>query len=316
MQIMYDSGNIKIQNGDRMLDAKVLTLLKVAETRNFTKAAEALGLTQPAVSHHIAQLEAELGITLFLRKKGQLTLTNEGELAVQYARRISAMYDKLKNDLRDSEKHLTRLRVGITHTSESNLITEVLAKYSSDVSGISITITTDTIKNLYDALENYELDLAIVENRPTRPDLNSLMLGTDYLVCVLPNENPLAKRSMVTLNDLKKQRMILRLPSSDTRKLFESHLESQGESIDNFDVVLEVDNIATIKDLIRKDFGVSILARSACMDEVGKGKLTILPIENLGMIRETNLVYHKDFSYMDILQEIVGLYHETARKNK
>lgn len=299
-----------------MLDAKVLTLLTVAETKNFTKAAEILSLTQPAVSHHIAQLEAELGITVFIRKKGQLTLTNEGELTLQYARRIKAMYEKLQSDLRDAERHMTRLRVGITHTSESNLITEVLAKYSSDNPGVSITIMTDTIKNLYDALENYELDMAIVESRPKRPSLNSLMLGTDYLVCVLPNENPLAKRAMVTLADLKKQRMILRLPSSDTRKLFESHLESQGESIENFDVVLEVDNIATIKDLIRKDFGVSILARSACMDEVGKGKLTILPIENLGMIRETNLVYHKDFSYMDVLQDIVGLYHETMRRSK
>lgn len=299
-----------------MLDAKAQTLLTVAETKNFTKAAKLLSLTQPAVSHHIALLEQELGVSLFIRKKGQLSLTNEGEMAVKYARRMKAMYEKLQSDLRDAERNVTRLRVGITHTSESNLITEVLAKYSSENPGVSITITTDTIKNLYDALENYELDLAIVESRPKRNLLNSLMLGTDYLVCVLPNENPLAKKAMVTLADLKKQRMILRLPSSDTRKLFESHLESQGDSIENFDVVLEVDNIATIKDLIRKDFGISILARSACMREVGKGKLTILPIENLGMIRETNLVYHKDFSHMDILQNIVGLYHNTVQKSE
>ena len=71
---------------------------------------------------------------------------------------------------------------------------------------------------------------------------------------------------MVTLEDLKKERMILRLPSSATRKLFEAHLLSLGMSIDAFDVAMEVDNIATIKDLIRKDLGVSILARSACMD--------------------------------------------------
>lgn len=296
------------------MDAKLQTLLTAAETKNFTKAAELLTLTQPAVSHHIAQLEAELGVTVFIRKKGQLTLTREGELVVQYARRIKAMEDKLKNDLRDVEKRMTRLRVGITHTSESNLITEVLAKYSSQTPGVSITVMTDTIKNLYDALDNYELDLAVVESRPKRTSLHSLMLGTDDLVCVLPNENPLAKQTIVTLAELKQQRMILRLPTSDTRMLFESHLESQGESIDSFNIILEVDNIATIKDLIRKDFGVSILARSACMDEVGKGKLTILPIENLGMLRETNLVYHKDFSYMDVLQGIVRLYHETAGK--
>ena len=77
--------------------------------------------------------------------------------------------------------------------------------------------------------------------------------------------------------------MILRLTSSATRMLFESTLNSTGESIENFNVTLEVDNIATIKDLIRKDMGVSILPRSACMDELRKKKITALPIENLSM---------------------------------
>ena len=114
------------------------------------------------------------------------------------------------------------------------------------------------------------------------------------------------------LEDLKKERMILRLPSSATRKLFEAHLLSLGMSIDAFDVAMEVDNIATIKDLIRKDLGVSILARSACMDELRKGKLTALPIENLSMVRQMNLVYRKDFPHMELLYEILRLYHDTA----
>lgn len=140
------------------------------------------------------------------------------------------------------------------------------------------------------------------------------MIDTDYLVCALSINNPLARKSMITLNDLKKQRMILRLPTSATRILFESHLASINDSIDNFNITLEVDNIATIKDLIRKDLGVSILARSACMDEVRKGKLAVLPIENLSMIREMNIVYKKDFSHIDILQDIIKLYQETGRR--
>ena len=298
-----------------MLDVKVRTLLAVVETGSFTKAAGVLSLTQPAVSHHISQLEQELGIRIFLRKKGQLTLTKEGEIAVRCAQRLNAMCAKLRTDLLDSERNLTRLRVGITHTAESNLITEVLARFSHENSGILITITTDTINNLYDAMDNYELDLAIVEGKPPVQTLNSLMLDTDYIVCALSNNNPLSRHAMITLSDLKRERMILRLPTSATRKLFESYLASLGESIDSFDVALEVDNIATIKDLIRKDFGVSILARSACMDEVRKGKMTILPIENLTMAREMSIVYHRDFSHMDILQEILQLYHETVVEN-
>ncbi len=77
---------------------------------------------------------------------------------------------------------------------------------------------------------------------------------------------------------------------------------------------MEVDNIATIKDLIRKELGVSILPKSACMDELRKGKITALPIENLSMIRETNLIYHKTFSHTDVLQNITKIYKETAPK--
>ena len=218
----------------------------------------------------------------------------------------------MRRELRDAEKSLTRLRIGITHTAESNLMTEVLAKYARQNSGVSITIITAPTKNLYDMLETYELDLAVVEGKPYNPELYSLMLDTDYLVCAMSNNNPLSAQSMVTLNELKREPMILRLPTSATRMQFQSTLESMNESIDSFQVTLEVDNIATIKDLIRKDMGISILARSACMDEVRKGKLTVLPIENLSMARETNLVYHRDFPHVEALKEIAAVYKKVS----
>ena len=291
------------------------TLLAVAEQLNFTKAAKMLSLTQPAVSHHIQQLEEELGVSLFIRGRGGLRLTPQGEIAVKYAKRMKGLFGKLQAELQFAKKNITRLHVGITHTSESNITAEVLAKYSSRNDHIVITIITDTIKNLYDMLANYELDLAIVEGTPNDPQLRSVMLDTDYLVCVMSNNNPLAKRAMVTLGELKNERMILRLPSSATRMLFESTLESINDSIDHFNVTLEVDNIATIKDLIRKDLGVSILPQSACMDELRKKKITALPIENLSMVRETKIVYNQDFSYFDILQEMIRTYHELVKMN-
>lgn len=295
-----------------MLDQKVYTLLAVAEQKSFTKAAEVLSLTQPAVSHHISQLEDELGVKIFLRGKGELRVTPEGEIVVRCAKRMSAMNDRLRSDLADNERHLSRLRIGITHTAESNLITEVIARYSREDNGTAITLITETINNLYTMLENYELDLAIVEGKPARGDLYSLMLDTDYLVCVMSNDNPLAHSQLVTLGELRKQKMILRLPTSATRILFESRLESIGETLNDFDVMLEVDSIAAIKDLVRKDLGISILARSACMDELRKGKLTALPIENLSMIRETNIVYHRDFGHDEVLRSLVRIYNQTA----
>lgn len=296
-----------------MLDPKLKTLICTAEQKSFTSAAKLLSLTQPAVSHHIRLLEEELGVKIFARNKNELILTPEGEIVLRGARRMNAICERIYSELSDRTHCLTRLRVGITHTAESNLMTEVLARYSQSVEHMTIKIITDTINNLYAMLENYELDLAITDGKPVGRELRSLLLDTDYLVCVMSNENQLASREMVTLGELKKQKMILRLPTSATRILFESQLDGIGESITDFDILLEVDSVAAIKDLIRKNLGVSILARSACMDELNKGKLTALPIENLSMVRETNLVYHNDFEHEEILKSIMKVYRETAR---
>ena len=142
------------------------------------------------------------------------------------------------------------------------------------------------------------------------------MLDTDYLVCAMSNNDPLSKNGVITLNELKKEKLILRLPTSATRILFESTLESINESIDEFNIILEVDNIATIKDLVRKNLGISILPKSACMNEVKKKKMTILPIENLSMIRETNIIYPKNFSHIDILKTITKIYQETLKEER
>lgn len=299
-----------------MISSKLRTLLAVAECQNFTKAAAELALTQPAVSHHISQLEDELGVPLFIRRKDGLLPTPEGEIAIKYARRIAALYEKMQVDLADCGHKNTTLRVGITHTAESNITAEVLAKCSDKNSGLSITIITDDINNLYDMLKNYEIDLAIVEGSSGDPSFRSLVLDTDYLVCVMSPYHPLAKNAMITLSQLRSQRMILRLPTSATRVQFDSTLRSLGDSPENFNIVMEVDNIATIKELIRKDLGVSVLAKSTCSDELRKKKLVALPIENLSMVRETRIVYNSDFTSHDILQTILRVYQETLRKSR
>lgn len=188
-----------------MMDARLQTLLKVSETRNFTKAAEQLSLTQPAVSQHIRQLEQELGTTLFVRGERALKITAEGEIAVKYARRIQTLYQNLEQSLMDERRNITRLSVGITHSSESNIMVEVLAKYSSLKPGCRITITSDTINNLYYKLKTYELDIVIVEGKIVDHNFNTVMLDTDSLILAVSRENALAKQNIVTLEQLKKK---------------------------------------------------------------------------------------------------------------
>ena len=293
---------------DVMLGTKMETLLAVEKYRNYTRAAQALSMTQPGITHHIKQLEEEVGAPLFIRGKDGMRITHEGEIVVKYAKRFQALNRKMHLELENIKTESINLHIGITHTAESNQTAEVLAKCCNQHGGLNITILTDTIKNLYDMLSNYEIDLAIVDGPVSCSEFSSIMLDTDYLVCVMSPTHPLSGRAAITLTELKKQQLILRLPTSATRSQFESALENRSESIRNFDITLEVDNIATIKDLIRKDLGVSILPRSACMDELRKGKIVALPVENLSMIRETHIIYNPDFSHTDILQEIIATY--------
>ena len=290
-----------------MIDLKIKTLLTVAEEKNFTKAANKLNLTQPAVSHQIKELEDELQEQLFIRKKGDIIPTPIGDIVLNYARKFVAMHNKMLDDIKHN--HKINIKLGITHTAESNKITEIIGSYLINNPGLSVTIITDTTNNLYKMVENYELDLAIVDNKKN-VKLNYLPLDTDYLVCVVNNNSPLAKKKIVTLKELKKENLILRLDSSYTRKLFESTLESINESINSFKIILELDNIETIKDLVRKDMGVSILAKNTCIDEVNRKKLTILPIENLSMVRKNYIIYTDYFNYIDNVKELINHYNK------
>ena len=299
-----------------MLDPKLLSLLEVYASGSFSTAAQKLSLTQPAVSQHIKLLEAELGVKIFERSKGRLFVTKQGEVVIRSAQKMEGIYRLMKQELDDSVTRREHLTVGITHTAESNPIAEALAKFTSENDGVNITMITDTISNLYKKLLTYELDIIITEGRSNDSNIRYLLLDTDCLVLAVSPEHPMAKKSMVTLGELKKERLILRMPGSGTRNLFVSHLESNNMDIGEFNVIMELDNVATIKDLIRRNFGVSILPKSVCLDELKKGKLIVLPVENLSMIREINIGYLADFTQTDLLQGIVKAYNETLRKYK
>ena len=107
-------------------------------------------MTQPAVSQQIKQLEEEVGAKVFIRNKNGLILTQQGEIVLKYARRQKALYEKMQLEIQNAEKNAGPLRIGITHTAESNVTASALAKYSIENNGVKIMLTTDIINNLYD----------------------------------------------------------------------------------------------------------------------------------------------------------------------
>ncbi len=288
-----------------MLDNKVKTFLTIAETGSFSKAAQKLNLTQPAVSHQMHLLEEELKAVLFERSRKGLHLTGEGEIALRYARRLYALNEDMTAEILHMDHSIKRLRVGITHTSESNLVAAALAKYSSRQHSPQVTLLTDSSQDLYKKLDSFEIDLAIVDEKPPK-NFASRLLNTDSLVLVMPTSHPLGKKEVVSLSELKKEKLILRLPSSETRQLLDKQLAALGKMITDFNVFMEMDNIATIKDCVRQNLGLSILPQSACQNEIKKKKLLVRPIKNLSLVRETSLVYLPDFPEPKILEDIVA----------
>ena len=293
------------------IDLKAISLLKVAEYEIFTKAAKELCISQPAISNHIKAVEEELGFKIFERGTSGIHLTEKGAIVIKYISQMNSIAESFKQALASDKLSATALRVGITHTVESSLVVDAIAKYlNKSTPGVSIRITSGTSKSLYKQLKNGEIDFIIMEGSYNDPDLNNVMLGTDSLVLVTSPSNHLASKNTVTLDEMKEENLIMRLPDSNTMKTFASALKERSKSLSDFNIILEIDNIATIKDLIRRDFGVSILAKSVCLDEVRKGKLAILNIENISMIREMNLVYPKDFEHAEAIDGIVRCYNE------
>ena len=297
-----------------MITQRLKTLLKVVETKNYSKAAEELNLTQPAVSMHIKQLEEELNIKIFRRTNHNVELTQEGAIVAKYATRLNNMYANLQQSLKDHQMNIKRLTIGLTPSAESSVISRILAKFSLEKEGLHITIISDTIKNLYTKLKNFEIDVAFVDGKILDDHLKYILLDTDSLVLAVSNNNPLSNKKIISIQDLKKEKLILRSEESGTTELFETQLQSMGESIHNFEVMMEIDNIAMIKDLVRHNYGVSILAKSTCLRDLEKNHFKSISIENLSMIRELNIVYHKDFSHVDILSEIVAMYQNHKKQ--
>jgi DNA-binding transcriptional LysR family regulator len=287
-----------------MVDPKIKTLLTLQNAGSYTKAAKALSLTQPAVSNHIKLLEQEYGIHIFIKGKHELRPTPEGLVLLKYARRVTALSSKVYQALEDARKDIKSLTVGITPTASDILVPQVLASYCNKHPQVKIQILRETIKNIDSMLNFYEIDFAIVDGVIKNENTASMLLGTDYLGLVVSPLHPFAKRASVKLEEIQGEKFVLRPKKAETRRLFESYLISHGYDLKNFNVIMEMDSVSNIKEIVMANLGITMISHNVCLEEERRGKLVIVPIEDCQMLRQINLIYPKDFSHPEILQDI------------
>lgn len=297
-----------------MLNNVLKSLLAVNETKSITKAAEMLNFTQPAVSQHIKRLEDQYGVKIFIRNEKGLKITPEGEIIVQYATRILNLYQAIPDTLKEFNENKLHITVGLSQTTSQSIMSEVFAKYCKEYPGAHIKIIFGSITELYQKLKNYEVSLIVIDGNADDPSCNSILLDTDFMICAVHNDNPLSKQDFVTLEQLKKENLILKPSTSSTRALFEQCLRQQGESLSHFNVSLEVDSVATIINLVKRNLGVAILAKSACHVELQRNRFKAMQIKNMAMTREVNMVYLNDFRPSSFLKKLTQLYYATKEE--
>lgn len=291
-------------------DSRFSTLLSVRSLSSYSAAAAELSLTPSAVSQQIHSLERELGYKLFINVGKKLIPSKECDIVSEYSQKINELCDRMCVDLTSAEQKVRHISIGVTPSVENSSISYVLTKYAQQTGNLQITVQSDTGSKLNDMLRNYSIDLAVVEGNSVSDGLNSVLLDTDYLTVAVSNDNPLSKRSIITLNELQTQRLILRPAGSGTRELFESHLKKVGRSLDDFIIMMEANSTATIKRLVENNYGVSVLSNKACANAVSAGRFSTVQIRDMNMIRHIRIFYRDDFRDFDMLREIMRLYSE------
>lgn len=297
-----------------MLDAKIETLLIIAQTKSYTQAAERLHLTQPAVSHHIHQLESEYGIKIFAHIGRELHFTPEGKILYKHARQAYEIQEKAKQAIAGCKHNLRHLTIGITQSAGENSIPQMIARYAQVHPDSIINIVTDTINNLYARLDAYELDMIVVEGPSNREKYHSVLLDTDFLCVITAPEHPFASHASIKLEQLYSENLILRGSAAGTRSMFEHYLAIESETLQNFHVMMEVDNLATIKELVAKNYGISVVAYSACRNEVEAGILSAVSIENARMTRDICLLFRPDFSHAELMDSLRAIYQKLTSR--
>ncbi|MDT4761023.1 LysR family transcriptional regulator substrate-binding protein [Sphaerochaeta sp. PS] len=185
----------------------------------------------------------------------------------------------------------------MTATAEENLFPQVIAEYCHIHDKTKVRIETGTLESLRTHLQTYEID-------------------TDYLNLVVSPKNPLAQEKSVSLERLKEEKLILRPSTTATRRQFEQFLNHNGETVKNYTIMMEIDNVPIIKDLVYNNQGVTVMSHNACLVEQLAGKLVVVPLAaGFRMVRELNIIYRNNYKHPEVADEMRRLYLEMKQKS-
>jgi DNA-binding transcriptional LysR family regulator len=277
-----------------MADRRLQVFHAVAKHLSFTKGAEALFMTQPAVTFQIKQLEEQLNTRLFDRAQGRISLTPTGQLAFEYAERILGLSVELDTRLKDISGQLGGpLLIGASTTIAEYLLPQILGEFKARYPAVVPRLFVANSEAVQDRVGERELDLGFIEGDSHLPSLVTEVCCDDELQVVCAPSHPLAKMKAVAPQSLTEHAYVNREPGSGTREVIDHYLQKAGVPPDTLQVVMELGSPEAIKGLVATGLGFAIMSRATVTKETRLGQLVQIALSPR-ISRHLSVVYPKE----------------------
>lgn len=263
-----------------MADRRLQVFHTVARLLSFTKAAETLHMTQPAVTFQIRQLEEHFNTRLFDRTHNRISLTVAGERVYAYADRILALYSEMNSRVRELTGDVSGiLIIGASTTIAEYVLPSLLAEFQAKNKEVNIRLSVSNSVGVVHMVENNSVDVGIVEAPVTNKNLAVEVCWHDKLVLICAPGHPLASKKTVSVRDFVQLPFISREEGSGTREVIADYLMHNGVAWHELNVSMEFGSPESVKSAVEAGLGVSIVSQATVVKELKLGTLRALQLE-------------------------------------
>jgi DNA-binding transcriptional LysR family regulator len=271
---------------------------EVVEKKSFSRASEAVFLSQPTVSLQIRALEQELATRLLDRQGREVSVTGSGKLLYGYAKKILQIADEAEQAIAKL-KGLTmgEIIIGASTIPGEYILPGLLAEFKAKYPGIEINLVIGDTKEIIGKLLDSEVEIGVVGQRGGSEKLVFRGFSNEKLVLIAPVHSPLLPDDQITLGELTKVPFILRESGSGTRGSIERSLREVGMKETDLNIVMRVGSTEAVKKAVESGAGVSIISERAIENEIKLGLLKKVPIKDMELQREFFIVYRRGRSH-------------------
>ena len=273
------------------MDFRLKVFKTVAEQLSFTKASKILFVSQPAVTKHINELEKQFGKALFNRHGNSISLTKEGEVCLDYANKIIALYESLEREFIDLNGSLPdRINLAASTTIAQYILPSLLSKFKSIHPETSVTLINQNSERIESLVLAKKTDLGLVEGNTNNPLLHYQPFLKDEIVLTCRLGNKYLKSTELLVKELSSLPLILREQGSGTRTIIENALEGKGLNLKTFNIQMELGSTESIKNYLLNSDSFAFLSIHSIARELKDRTLTIVDVYNLEIHRTFQFV--------------------------